>query len=40
MEDLVTPGDVAELAVLLAREPLEMLTGSILDLDGGMGLSI
>ena len=40
MGRLVTPGDVAELAVVLAREPLEMLTGSILDLDGGMGLSI
>ncbi len=40
MGRLVTPEDVAELVAVLVREPLEMLTGTILDLDGGMGISI
>jgi enoyl-[acyl-carrier protein] reductase III len=38
MGRLVTPADIAKLVGLLASEDLEMLTGSILDLDGGLRL--
>lgn len=38
MGRLVTPNDIAKLTGVLASEGLEMLTGSIMELDGGMGL--